>query len=90
MQNILSFFQELNVTRNEYLDIKDGLDCMDTLEATECINLLCKYGYPKNEIRDLILVNPQILLYSPATLGSKLEELGDDIENKLKDDPFLI
>ena len=90
MQNILAFFQELNITHNEYIDIKDNLDCMDLKEAIKCVELLCKNGYPKSEIRDLILVNPQILLYSPAVLEIKLKQLGSDIEDILQDNPFSI
>ena len=90
MQNTLSFFQNLNISRDEFQSIKDGLDCMDLKEATRCVELLVLYGYPKTEIRDLILVNPQILLYSPTLLEEKLKTLGDDIEDKLKNDPFLI
>ena len=90
MQNTLSFFQNLNISRDEFQSIKDGLDCMDLKEATRCVELLVLYEYPKAEIRDLILVNPQILLYSPTLLEEKLKTLGDDIEDKLKNDPFLI
>lgn len=90
MQGKLKFFQNLNINQEEYHNIKDGLDCMDVSEATKCIELLVLYGYPKSELRDLILINPQILLYSPAILETNLKNLGADIEEKLKNNPFLI
>ena len=67
-----------------------GLDIVDKNKAEECLKILEKHGYPKEDLGLLLVVNPAILLYEPEDLLKKLESLDGDIEDILKDDPFAI
>lgn len=51
---------------------------------------LVKYGYPKSDVEDFMLQNPTFVLYDNLVLSSLLENLGDDIESKLKSNPYFI
>ena len=67
-----------------------GLNIVDKEKAAECLNVLVKNGYPKEDVGLLIVANPGILMYEPVALGKKLASLGGDIEEILKDNPFAI
>lgn len=65
------------------------LDLPDT-DIVKKLELVIKYGYPSRDIGLLMQVNPSFLLLSEKTLECKLVALGEDVEAKLKENPFLI
>ncbi len=54
------------------------------------IELVISYGYPRLDIGTLIQVNPLFLIISEELLDDLLRDLGSNIEEKLKANPFLI
>ena len=58
--------------------------------AFDCINLLTIHGYPEDDLSFLLAINPKILLYKPKTLMNIINDIGDDFEEKLKENPFLL
>lgn len=62
-------------------------------DITKNIELLTSFGYPKEDIPELMLVNPNLFCYEQNYLKAQLNKLQSqnlDIEVALKDNPFLI
>ena len=66
-----------------------GLDIVDTDKAFECVLILVDAGYPKEDLKYLLALNPSIMLYNPADLKEIVEKF-EDIEETLKNDPYVI
>ncbi len=66
------------------------LEFADTKRISTNISLLVTHGYPECDLKELFLVNPRILVYDNKKLLQKLINLGDDIEEKIKDNPHFI
>lgn len=54
------------------------------------INLVISYGYPKADMATLLMVNPHFLLLSKETLEASLKAIDGDVEEALKENPYLI
>ncbi len=54
------------------------------------ITLTVSLGYPKEDIGELLMRNPNFVLGDYEDLKQKLASLGDNIEIELKKNPFLI
>lgn len=54
------------------------------------IALVVNKGYPQDDIDSLIYANPSFLVSLPETLAINLNNISGDIEEQLKNDPFLI
>lgn len=67
-----------------------GLDIIGFERAKKNISLVEEFGYPSEDISSLIYANPGFLCNDPKVLKEKLILLGENIETKLNDDPFLI
>ena len=72
------------------VELCPGLDIVDWNNAGACIKIVVDAGYPIEDISSLIYVNPGFMMYDPNDLISILEEFDGDIEEILKDNPFLI
>lgn len=66
------------------------LEIIDGERAIECAKTVVDAGYPKIDIDGLIFSNPGFLANDPDSLKEKLKKLGEQVEEKLKADPFLI
>ena len=74
--NIAPLFEDL--TLEEFLDSE---------------NLLIKYGYPKEDISALLLANPSIFTIDSYFLEDELKKIKKqtgDVEEALKNDPYII
>ena len=71
-------------------EICPGLDIVDYSKARNCVIALIERGYPSDDVGLLLAVNPAILLYNPKTLATKLADINGNIEEVLKNDPFII
>ena len=67
-----------------------GLEIISAERAFENIAIVISYGYPEEDIDGLISANPSFLLNVPEHLNEALAKLGEDIEEKLKNNPDLI
>lgn len=67
-----------------------GLEIISFERAIKNINAVVDKGYPKEDIDFLISANPGFLCNDVNYLNQILDSLGEDIEEKLKEDPFLI
>ncbi|MCQ2382456.1 MAG: hypothetical protein MJ060_01255 [Clostridia bacterium] len=66
------------------------LDEISSEDALQNINLVVQAGYPEEDIGTLIALNPNFLFYDYKQLAKTLSTLGDDIEETLKNEPFLL
>lgn len=75
---------------DELVEFCPKLDFADTKRISTNISLLVTRGYPECDLKELFLINPQILVYDNKKLLQKLINLGDDIEDKIKSNPKII
>ena len=96
MGNIKDLLKSLEITREDYDDLLEmcpGIEIADNDKMMACVNLVVEYGYPKEDLDSLILINPSFLMWEPKHLEKRLKHIMlicDDLETKLKEDPYLI
>lgn len=93
---IVNFIKKYKITN---LEIQDMINAAPMLEYTlynefiaNC-KLLVRYGYPAEDLDLLFLSNPKIFARSYIDLNkdlTRLDEMYDDIEEILKQDPTII
>lgn len=90
------FLIELKFDEGEIKDLVSLCPMLEDLELSDALvnlNLVVEYGYPADEISYLISVNPSFLCRNSQDLRDDLISLANsitDIEEALKNDPFLI
>ena len=67
-----------------------GLEIIDSERAFKNIATVVAFGYPEVDIDGLIFSNPGFLCNDPDDLAKTLSSLAGDIEELLKNNPFLI
>lgn len=90
--NIYLVLQGVGLKKNEVQELvkaNEGLEA-DITVVVQNLNLLITYGYPEEDLADLIRVNPAFMLNSPAFLQQKLIAFGENVEDILKTNPFEI
>ena len=88
----LEYFKCLGLTPDDVkniLEISPEITDLDDKQIIGNIELVISFGYPKIDMGSFIQVNPTFLLLDSDTLKQILESL-DDVEESLKNDPFLI
>lgn len=88
--NILTSYGLSNEEIDEIIDFCPALDIVDAERILKNIAILEQFGYPSEDMDTYILTNPKFLIYAPQELIKKLSSLGGDIEEKLKNNPYLI
>ena len=91
-KRLFDYFKSIGFEDAEIASLQErcpGLDIVDTDKAFECIRILVKAGYPKEDLSYLLALNPSIMLYDPADLEDIVKNF-DDIEETLKNDPYAI
>lgn len=87
---------ELNLIEIEIEDLKNIAPMIETIsyeDFTSNCKLLMDFGYPMEDLDSLILANPNIFVRSEKDLKSDLVTLKNrygDIEESIKNDPFII
>ncbi len=71
-------------------DLAPGLEIISHERAFANIEAVVAAGYPEEDIDSLICVNPGFLCNETEYLAQKLSEIDGDVEEALKDDPFII
>lgn len=92
-KKLVEFLKGIDFTKDEIdllVNICPELEIIDGDRAIESANVLVACGYPQDDIETLIRVNPNVLIYDPKDLQQKLINLGGDIEEIIKKDPFII
>jgi len=92
-QNNLNFLLEYNLQPEDIDQIcteYPGIIIADTQRIIKNINLLIQFGYPKLDLDSIIMINPKFLLSDHEDLIKKLIAIGENVEEKLKENPFLI
>ena len=74
----------------ELLSVAPGLGNISYEWFADCIEAVTDAGYPQADIDSLIFSNPTFLTQSPEFLKCELSSIGGDIEEKLKQNPYLI
>ena len=90
IKEMLNHFGILDEEIDVLLQICPGLEIVDYAKARKCVIAVIKAGYPQADISSLIYINPSFMMSEPKELEDKLKEIGGDIGEKLKEDPFLI
>ena len=67
-----------------------GLENISADIALQNVATVVRYGYPKEDMDGLIAANPNFLLNNPTDLEKVLINLGDNVEESLKTNPYLI
>ena len=67
-----------------------GLLCRDFDTIVKCVATVTAYGFPKSEIPELIMLNPNFLLNNPQTIAKNLSLIKNDIEYTLLTNPYII
>lgn len=92
-KNLYKYLLSLDFTDddiNTLIETVPGLEIISFERAIKNIKIVSGMGYPEEDIDFLISANPGFLCNDPEQLMHVLMQLGDDIEEKLKADPFLI
>ena len=95
-KNIINFIKKYDISILELKDIVNIAPMMDVLnyeEFMENVQVLTKYGYPKEDMDVLLLANPNLFVGSPKDLEKDLLKLKTeygDIEEILKENPLII
>lgn len=95
-KNIINFIKKYDISILELKDIVNIAPMMDVLnyeEFMENVQVLTKYGYPKEDMDVLLLANPNLFVGSPKDLEKDLLKLKTeygDIEEPLKNNPLII
>ena len=75
---------------NELVEIVPGLDIISYNRVYDNVQAVVDAGFPEIDIDGLIFANPGFLCNDPEYLRAKLVSIGGDIEEKLKDNPYII
>ena len=92
MDNIIKYLQSLGLVPVEIINTiltEQGLKVIDEKQAMQNVELVIKLGYPREDISTLISINPSFLVRTKKTILDALEGI-DDVEEALKENPFLI
>jgi len=92
-KSVYSFLLKVGLDDEDIRFITSSYPELDTFDERKIIGnakLVVDAGYPANELDFLILINPGFLISNTETLKEILDELGDDVYEMLKDDPFII
>jgi hypothetical protein len=92
-KKLITIFNEFGIMGDEIenlIQLCPGLQIVDASKVYKCINILINAGFPKDDVSSLIYINPSFMMYQPVDLDEKLKSIGGDIEEKLKNDPFII
>lgn len=93
---IYNFFKELKFSDAEIenlLEIAPAIAETPTSDIIDNMTIVVRFGFPADDIGSLIALNPAFLCRNIDELTSDLVELSktcDDIEEALKNDPYLI
>ena len=91
--NLMNILSKYGITEEDYEEIITlcpSLKIIDAERAIKNISLLEQFGFPSFDIDSLILTNPNFLLNDPKHLAEILTKLNGNMEEKLKENPFLI
>ena len=92
----IKFLKTIGINQDDYetiVGICPGLECVEDSELCKNISLVMEYGYPKEDLDSLILINPGFLMWDNIELENRLIEIVKtyiDLEIALKNDPYLI
>ena len=91
--NLIMFLSYLGVSPEIIDDLYGVCPQMFSYEEEKVVNniaLTLSLGYPKEDVGELLLANPNFVFSDYDVLKEKLQNLGDNIEIELKMNPFLI
>ncbi len=95
-EELVDYLLSLDLTKSEVKSLANVAPLFEYLTLDELLeheNLLIKYGYPKVDIPALILVNPNLFVMESSFLEEALKKIKKqtgDIEDALKNDPYII
>ena len=67
-----------------------GLLSRDFNSIMKCVATVTAYGFPKSELSELIMLNPNFMLNEPEKIARTLASINDDIEFVLLSNPHII
>lgn len=91
-KKLLEYLKSLNLTVDDVeilFKLEPALKTADENLVISNIELVIKFGYPRIDMGAFIQINPAFLLASQEVLKETLLSL-DDVEEELKNNPFLI
>lgn len=95
-KSLNNLLNNLNFSNDEIENLVSIAPVLDTISiecATTNLNLLVAYNYPADDLSYLIAMNPGFLCRDAIELRNDLEQISidyDNVEEALKNDPFLI
>jgi len=91
--NLINLLKSLDLNDDDINDLLitcPGLEIADANRVQKNLSLVVSFGYPQLDLSTLILTNPTFLVSNPQSLEKKLMLIEGNVENKLKNNPFLI
>lgn len=67
-----------------------GLSSRNINSIAKCIATVTSFGFPKTELPELIMINPNFLLNDPNVISKTLAQITEDIESYLLKNPYII
>ena len=67
-----------------------GLLVKNINSIAKSIATVTAFGFPKTELPELIMLNPNFLLNDPDCIAKTLSQVSDDIETYLLKNPYII
>lgn len=72
------------------MSMEPALNIIDYKSAMDNIMVVVSSGYPMEDIDSLIAINPSFMVLPISELRAALSRVSGNVEQALKDDPFLI
>ena len=92
-KSVYNFFTKLGLDDEDINFIKSSYPELDTFSKEKILGnakLVVDYGYPAEDLEFLVLINPGFLISNTEVLEEILLDLGSNVAEALKQDPFLI
>ena len=91
--NINSLLSYIGLTSEQITHLTSnhsGLLVKDINKIARCIATVTSFGFPKSELPELIMANPNFLLGEPEVIAKNLSTITEDIELHLLKNPYII
>lgn len=90
LKNFLNKLTIENDEINDLINICPGLDIIDVNRAKNNVKSVVDAGFPLIDISSIIYVNPGFLCNNPENTRERILSIDGDIEETLKNDPYLL
>ena len=90
LEKFLNFLEFDKDEIDELIKVCPGLKIKNNETVIKCVTTLTAYGFPRSELKNLILLNPHFLLGNPEHINRVLNSINGDIVKILFENPHII